>query len=266
MATSACWRRCVAPAAPAGQGTVRLPRCAPAGLLFRYRARNWPDSLLPSDERRRWDDYRRHRLQAEDGLSGGDLLAQYHAEIAALRKHASQTMPQASGPCWAGCKAWGDGHCCGPRLTCGTLWFPNPGSRRRSKKSGRRRDAGWSLAGPDRLLLVLWRFVVAGPWLGDQRHPQLVAAGQYGELWRFVDSSNCASLARRSSRPGSPGHAARVGNASGPAAIGGCAMIAQPAIDDGLADRNAPPLLHGSAGPAARRSMPTGNGAQSMPP
>lgn len=57
---------------------ARLPE-----LLFRYRARNWPGSLLP-DERRRWDDYRRHRLQADHGLSEVTLDA-FHAQVAELR-------------------------------------------------------------------------------------------------------------------------------------------------------------------------------------
>jgi exodeoxyribonuclease-1 len=37
-------------------------------LLFRYRARNWPDSLSV-DERARWDAYRRRRLGSDQGLS-----------------------------------------------------------------------------------------------------------------------------------------------------------------------------------------------------
>ena len=57
---------------------ARLPE-----LLFRYRARNWPDTLSPG-ERERWDDYRRRRLADDSELSeygfGG-----YAAEIAALR-------------------------------------------------------------------------------------------------------------------------------------------------------------------------------------
>ena len=57
---------------------ARLPE-----LLFRYRARNWPDSLLPS-ERPRWDAYRRERLDVDSGLS--ELtLAQFNDEIAQLR-------------------------------------------------------------------------------------------------------------------------------------------------------------------------------------
>lgn len=57
---------------------ARLPE-----LLFRYRARNWPDSLLPT-ERPRWDAYRRERLDVDSGLS--ELtLAQFNDEIAQLR-------------------------------------------------------------------------------------------------------------------------------------------------------------------------------------
>jgi exodeoxyribonuclease-1 len=37
-------------------------------LLFRYRARNWPD-LLDADDRQRWNDYRRQRLGVDSGLS-----------------------------------------------------------------------------------------------------------------------------------------------------------------------------------------------------
>ncbi|KAF1697700.1 exodeoxyribonuclease I [Pseudoxanthomonas koreensis] len=75
--------------APAQLGTrafdfrdARLPE-----LLFRYRARNWPDTLAPS-ERERWDDYRRHRLGDDSGLSEYGFTG-YFAEIAALRaRHA----------------------------------------------------------------------------------------------------------------------------------------------------------------------------------
>ena len=57
-------------------------------LLLRYRARNWPDSLLPA-ERAQWDEYRRQRLLGDDGL--GELnLPQYHARVAELRsEHAA---------------------------------------------------------------------------------------------------------------------------------------------------------------------------------
>lgn len=56
----------------------RLPE-----LLFRYRARNWPETLTP-DERGRWDDYRRRRLLADSGLSEYTFET-FFAEIATLR-------------------------------------------------------------------------------------------------------------------------------------------------------------------------------------
>jgi exodeoxyribonuclease-1 len=56
----------------------RLPE-----LLFRYRARNWPDTLSAS-EQARWDEYRRHRLSGGAGLAGQNLEG-YSDEIRALR-------------------------------------------------------------------------------------------------------------------------------------------------------------------------------------
>jgi exodeoxyribonuclease-1 len=52
-------------------------------LLFRYQARNWPESLDAAG-RERWDEYRRARLQRDAGLSELDFTA-YFAEIGALR-------------------------------------------------------------------------------------------------------------------------------------------------------------------------------------
>ncbi|MDQ3057145.1 MAG: exodeoxyribonuclease I [Pseudomonadota bacterium] len=57
---------------------ARLPE-----LLFRYRARNWPETLTLA-EHGRWDDYRRRRLHDENGLSELSF-AQFDAEISALR-------------------------------------------------------------------------------------------------------------------------------------------------------------------------------------
>ncbi|MES2858692.1 MAG: exodeoxyribonuclease I [Pseudomonadota bacterium] len=57
---------------------LRLPE-----LLFRYRARNWPATLMPA-EHPRWDDYRRQRLLPDGGLA--ELgMAQFLEQIAALR-------------------------------------------------------------------------------------------------------------------------------------------------------------------------------------
>jgi exodeoxyribonuclease-1 len=56
----------------------RLPE-----LLFRYRARNWPETLSLS-EQARWSEYRRARLRDERGLSEYSFDT-FRAEIAALR-------------------------------------------------------------------------------------------------------------------------------------------------------------------------------------
>ena len=53
-------------------------------LLFRFRARNWPDSLS-IDERARWDDYRRRRLRGDVGLSEYSFDS-FRSEINALRR------------------------------------------------------------------------------------------------------------------------------------------------------------------------------------
>ena len=65
-----------------------------AELLFRYRARNWPDSLS-AIERERWEQFRRRRLHEHSELSPSSL-DEYFAEIAQLRQvHAAdaQKMP-----------------------------------------------------------------------------------------------------------------------------------------------------------------------------
>jgi exodeoxyribonuclease-1 len=54
-----------------------------AELLFRYRARNWPETLS-AGEQLRWGEYRRHRLVDDSGLSEV-TFAQYEAQIAELR-------------------------------------------------------------------------------------------------------------------------------------------------------------------------------------
>jgi exodeoxyribonuclease-1 len=65
-----------------GFGDPRL-----AELLFRYRARNWPE-LLDGAERERWEGWRRSRLQAGAGLADPDV-GMFDSELAALRlRHA----------------------------------------------------------------------------------------------------------------------------------------------------------------------------------
>ena len=60
-------------------------------LLFRYQARNWPDSLDTSQQRR-WDDYRRQRLR--DDTLAEQSLAGFHAEVSALREHSGPGQAQ----------------------------------------------------------------------------------------------------------------------------------------------------------------------------
>ena len=56
---------------------ARLPE-----MLFRYRARNWPETLN-GDERNRWDAFRRDRLTRKDG-GASITLDQYRARLARL--------------------------------------------------------------------------------------------------------------------------------------------------------------------------------------
>ncbi len=61
-------------------------------LLFRYRARNWPETLS-REERVRWDEYRRYRLTRPDGGSS-ITLDDYRRELARLSVDMSLTPEQ----------------------------------------------------------------------------------------------------------------------------------------------------------------------------
>ena len=79
-----CWRR-----REYAFRDARLPE-----LLFRYRARNWPGTLT-QPEQRRWDAYRRQRLNVDGGLSELTFES-YFREIDALRaQHADDGSKQA---------------------------------------------------------------------------------------------------------------------------------------------------------------------------
>lgn len=66
-----------------GQATFNFQDRRLPTLLFRYRARNWPDSLS-AEEAVRWENFRRHRLLDTDG--GGTItLEQYAQRVVALR-------------------------------------------------------------------------------------------------------------------------------------------------------------------------------------
>ncbi|MDO1528677.1 exodeoxyribonuclease I [Fulvimonas sp. R45] len=71
---------------PALLGTRAFPFRDPryAELLFRYRARNWPETL-GADERERWENFRRDRLTRPTPLTTL-TLDDYFARLAALRE------------------------------------------------------------------------------------------------------------------------------------------------------------------------------------
>ena len=79
---------------------ARLPE-----LLFRYRARNWPDTLLPA-EQQRWDAYRRERLCADNGLSELSF-DQFKARIGELRSEHADAPERLA--LLDSLQAWGDG-------------------------------------------------------------------------------------------------------------------------------------------------------------
>jgi exodeoxyribonuclease-1 len=56
-------------------------------LLFRYRARNFPDTL-DADERGRWQQYRHERLH--EGRDGGPTLAAFMDRIDELGENADE--------------------------------------------------------------------------------------------------------------------------------------------------------------------------------
>ena len=73
-------------ATPADQlGTREFPFRDPryAELLFRYRARNWPEALNP-EEAARWEAFRRRRLSQPTSLTAL-TLEDYFARIEELR-------------------------------------------------------------------------------------------------------------------------------------------------------------------------------------
>jgi exodeoxyribonuclease-1 len=72
-------------------------------LLFRYRARNWPETLT-SDERERWENFRIQRLTRPTPLTTL-TLAEYSARLASLR---TDPLGVDKGPLLDQLQAWGD--------------------------------------------------------------------------------------------------------------------------------------------------------------
>ena len=107
----------------------------------------------------------------------------------------------------------------------------------------------WLLASAALLLLVLLAFVAAGPWLAINGIRNVVASGDYGELWRFVDFDRL----RENVRPQIQARIAggiieRAGPGSTSGAIAGVTdLISKPAIDAMVSPVGVATLLRGTA-------------------
>lgn len=123
----------------------------------------------------------------------------------------------------------------------------------------------WSLWMALGLLLALAGYVAAGPYLAVNGLRRVVASGQYGELWRFVDYDRL----RESLRPQlqariAEGVIQRVGGRQNDRTIGQVtALIAKPVIDIMASPQGIATLLTGSA--LAQRVRP-GTGQDGRPP
>ena len=107
----------------------------------------------------------------------------------------------------------------------------------------------WTLSILATVLLLMLAFVAAGPWLAINGIRNVIAAGQYGELWRFVDFERLReSVAPQIQARIAGGIVDRVGRGETAEAIGGVtALIAEPAIDAMVSPTGVATLLHGSA-------------------
>ena len=107
----------------------------------------------------------------------------------------------------------------------------------------------WLLAIVVLILVALLAFVAAGPWLAINGIRNVIAAGEYGELWRFVDFERLReSVAPQIQAKIAGGIVDRVGRGQTAEAIGGVtALIAEPAIDAMVSPTGVATLLHGTA-------------------
>jgi hypothetical protein len=107
----------------------------------------------------------------------------------------------------------------------------------------------WLLAITALILLALLAFVAAGPWLAINGIRNVVASGNYGELWRFVDFDRL----RDNLRPQIQEKIARgiiehAGTGSTTDAITGVTdLISKPAIDAMVSPVGVATLLRGTA-------------------
>ena len=111
------------------------------------------------------------------------------------------------------------------------------------------RKLKWTLAVLAVLLLALLAFVAAGPWLAINGIRNVVASGEYGELWRFVDFERLrASLKPQIQDRIVRGLMDRLGPGGTADTIGGVtSVIAEPAIDAMVSPTGVATLLRGTA-------------------
>ena len=112
----------------------------------------------------------------------------------------------------------------------------------------------WALGVLVVLLLAVLAYVAAGPWLAINGIRNVVASGDYGELWRFVDFDRLREdvrpqiqerIARGLVEKIGPGQTTKV-------LSGVTSMISDPAIDAMVSPVGIATLLHGTA--LARRA------------
>ena len=107
----------------------------------------------------------------------------------------------------------------------------------------------WLLAIAALLLLALLAFVAAGPWLAINGIRNVVASGNHGELWRFVDFDRLRENVRPQIQERiARGIVERAGTGNTTDALTGVAdLISKPAIDAMVSPVGVATLLRGSA-------------------
>lgn len=107
----------------------------------------------------------------------------------------------------------------------------------------------WLLAVAALILLALLAFVAAGPWLAINGIRNVVASGNYGELWRFVEFDRLRENVRPQIQQRiANGIVERAGPGMASDALGAVASkISEPAIDAMVSPLGVATLLRGSA-------------------
>ena len=107
----------------------------------------------------------------------------------------------------------------------------------------------WLLAIAALILLALLAFVAAGPWLAINGIRNVVASGNHGELWRFVDFDRLRENVRPQIQQRiASGIVERAGPGMASDALGGLASkISEPAIDAMVSPIGVATLLRGTA-------------------